>query len=340
MSLLAVIILLRFALSAIFAVAGWAKLMDPRGTREAVINFGAPATSADSFSLLLPWVEIAIALGLLLPITAGWSAILALILLTFFAITIGVNLYRGRKPECHCFGQLYSRPLGWPTLARNLVFALGAALIVWRGHSEIGADVSLERVAGRNAAYVPAAFVLTMTALALWKRRHNESLTWIDRLTKNLTVSANPSAQTERSQGLPLSSVAPAFDLVSYHGGRRSLAQLLGHRKALMLVFTNPTCGPCVIIFREIAEWQQTHSEPITIAVISQGTIKDNFVNVARNGLENIFLQQDREVAELYQAHATPTAVLIQADGRIGSGLAAGADEIRKLLHETIADSG
>ena len=106
-----------------------------------------------------------------------------------------------------------------------------------------------------------------------------------------------------------------------------------------MLIFANPTCGPCVVLFEEVKEWQESHCEQLTIALISFGTIKENFVNVARNGLGQVLLQQEREVAEKYGANVTPTAVVVNTSGRIASPLAAGADEIRKLLTTTLDDS-
>jgi thiol-disulfide isomerase/thioredoxin len=120
--------------------------------------------------------------------------------------------------------------------------------------------------------------------------------------------------------------------LTAYAGGTRSLTQLLDHGKPVLLIFTNPTCGPCVVLFAEIKEWQQSHSDRLTIALISFGTIKENFVNVARNGLGQVLLQQQREVAEKYGADVTPTAVVVNSRGRIASPVAAGADEIRALL--------
>ena len=44
------------------------------------------------------------------------------------------NLARGRKPECHCFGQIHSAPVGWKTLARNGVLAAVAGFILWAGY--------------------------------------------------------------------------------------------------------------------------------------------------------------------------------------------------------------
>jgi protein-disulfide isomerase len=139
--------------------------------------------------------------------------------------------------------------------------------------------------------------------------------------------------------GLPLDSAAPPFELAAYAGGTTSLAQLLEPGKPVLLIFTNPTCGPCVVLFAEVKKWQESHSEQLTIALISFGTIKENFVNVARNGLGQVLLQKQREVAEKYNANVTPTAVIVSASGKIASPLAAGADEIRKLLENVVGNA-
>src|SRR6267142_5491279 len=139
--MLLIIVLLRISLSAIFAVAGVTKLLDRRGTRDALKNFGSPESLAPALSIVLPLVELAIAAGLLFAGTAGASALAALLLLGLFVVAISVNLAQGRTHDCHCFGQLYSRPLSWPTLARNLIFALGAGIVLWQARTQPGSSV-------------------------------------------------------------------------------------------------------------------------------------------------------------------------------------------------------
>lgn len=335
------LILVRLTLGAVFGVAGVAKALDQPGTREAVTNFGAPASMARPLSFVLPLCEIGVAVGLIFPVPAWFSALAALALLALFIVAISINLYRGQAADCHCFGQLYSRPLGWPTLARNFVFAIFAGFIVWRGPGEVGVGsfwFAQQLGAGRTSAIVIelvlAALVATVVILAYLKSRNQDSLIWIDRWLSKLGL--NAAAKPKATPGLPLNSPAPEFNVNGYAGEGTSLDHLLTSGKPLMLIFVSPKCGPCIIILEEIAQWQQAHGEQTTIVVISTGSIKDNFVNVARNSLGNFFLQQEREVAELYHAHATPTAVLVTPEGKIGSDLAPGADEIRKLLQRLI----
>lgn len=318
-------VLLRLALSGVFGVAGVTKLIDPPGTRDAVKNFGAPEPLAPALAIALPIVELAIAIGLLFTNTTRVSAIAALAVLALFVVAIGANLARGRTHDCHCFGQLYSRPLGWPTLARNLIFALAALFVLWQAYVEPGSSI-LSTLAQLNS----SGWLLLLSAIAVVVG----ILVYLQRRQKHLLLEA-PAAP----RGLPLDSVAPPFELTAYAGGTVSLTQLLAAGKPLLLIFTNPTCGPCVVLFAEVKEWQQSHSDQLTIALISFGTIKENFVNVARNRLGQVLLQQEREVAEQYGATVTPTAVVVNTSGRIASPIAAGADEIRKLLTTVLGNS-
>jgi hypothetical protein len=56
----------------------------------------------------------------LLPVaTAWWGAVAALALLALFLAAIAFSFARGRRPDCHCFGQLHSAPIGSRTVIRN-----------------------------------------------------------------------------------------------------------------------------------------------------------------------------------------------------------------------------
>ena len=122
----------RLLLSAVFLVAGGAKLADPAGARQALIGFGVPQRPTPTFEVALPLAELAVALALIPVASALLGAVGALALLLFFVFAIGANLALGRTPDCHCFGQLHSAPAGWSTLARNAVLALIATFLVFQ----------------------------------------------------------------------------------------------------------------------------------------------------------------------------------------------------------------
>src|SRR3954451_5983306 len=124
----------RLLLAGVFATAGVAKLADLAGSRGATTDVGVPPSLASPLALLLPLCELAVAAALLPTPTAWWGALGALALLSVFLVGIGINIARGRKPECHCFGQLHSVPAGWKTFARNAVLAVVAGFVLWEGY--------------------------------------------------------------------------------------------------------------------------------------------------------------------------------------------------------------
>src|ERR687896_1780229 len=131
----AALLIARLVLGAVFTLAGVAKLSDIKGSRQAIIDFGVPSAIAAPLGLVLPVAELSVGATLLPASTAWWGALGALTLLSVFVVGITYNLARGRKPECHCFGQLHSAPAGWKTLARNGVLATLAGILVWQGWS-------------------------------------------------------------------------------------------------------------------------------------------------------------------------------------------------------------
>ena len=132
------LLIARLLLALIFLVAGLAKLADRAGSRHGLIEFGVPAALAAPLGVLLPLAELAVAIALIPLATAWWGAAGALALLLVFVAGIGVNLARGRKPDCHCFGQLHSAPAGWSTLARNGALAALAGFVLWAGYDGVG----------------------------------------------------------------------------------------------------------------------------------------------------------------------------------------------------------
>lgn len=123
----------RLVLVVVFAVAAVGKLMDRPGTHGALVAFGVPEALAGPGALALPLAELAVSAFCLVGPVAVWGAMGALVLLAFFSTGIAASLMRGRRPDCHCFGQLHSAPAGPSTLARNAAFIVLAGVVLWRG---------------------------------------------------------------------------------------------------------------------------------------------------------------------------------------------------------------
>src|SRR6188768_2692629 len=121
------LLLARLVLSGVFVLSAVTKLADTAGSRRAMVGFGVPERFAAAAGVTLPLAELAIAVLLIPTATAWWGALGALLLLLGFIAGIAYNLRQGRTPDCHCFGQLHSAPIGPPTLVRDGLLAAVAA---------------------------------------------------------------------------------------------------------------------------------------------------------------------------------------------------------------------
>jgi uncharacterized membrane protein YphA (DoxX/SURF4 family) len=143
-------LLIRIVLAAVFIASGVMKTADWPGARRAAAELGVPPSMARPVTAVLVGAELVISLCLLDPVTApagGWGAFVVLAGLTG---VVAVNLARGRRPACHCFGRFSTGAIGWHTVGRNLLLAMGAVAV---------------GLAGQDAQILAAS---GLCALALW----------------------------------------------------------------------------------------------------------------------------------------------------------------------------
>jgi peroxiredoxin len=357
----------RLLLAAIFLLAGATKLVDPAGSRKALRDFGLPSALARPMVLLLPLIEILVAVALIPNETAWIGACGALGLLALFVIGVTVAMVRGRKPDCHCFGQLHSEPVGWQTLVRNVVLTAVAGLVVAGGRHYTGQEPwawvagleGIEFKVAMIAACVAAFAFLWAVGRARPKRVPAEPDIEAVEVEeeeeapqKRVTVAAprpqpavvpvTPASDAVTQApgpldiGLPIGTPAPDFELPGITGQKRSLKSLLAGGKDLVLIFTSPWCKSCEVVAGNLTRWKYEMSGLPNIVLVSRGAAKDNLNKLKGFDASSILLQEKSEVAAAYDCSATPTAVLIGADGLIASQLVSGGLAIRELLASSI----
>jgi thiol-disulfide isomerase/thioredoxin len=106
----------------------------------------------------------------------------------------------------------------------------------------------------------------------------------------------------------------------------------LASQLPLLLVFTSRGCGPCKAFLPEIAEWQRTHGERVTIAVASDGNADTARDEAHEFALAHVLIDQDLRIHRAFQANGTPSAVLLWPDATVGSYVAAGREATADLL--------
>ena len=123
---------LRLVLAGLLGFAGAAKLRDPAAFAADIENFHllSPGLSA-LLAVYLPWLELLLAAGLLLPRWKAAAALLATAVFAVFTLAAASAWARGLDIDCGCFGHAGAvEPLRWVML-RDAVL-LAAAFRVWR----------------------------------------------------------------------------------------------------------------------------------------------------------------------------------------------------------------
>jgi len=351
------LLLARLVLAAVFLVSGIAKLLDLAGSQSAMRSFGVPESSSKIAGIALPVVEILIAVLLLPVASAKWGALAALALLVAFIAGISYNLSRGRKFDCHCFGQLTSSEIGPSTLIRNVVLGVIALFIVVPGFATNNVGTSIGDAFGSLDVFqwvtliVGIAMLVALGAMA-WLLVHllgqnGRLLVRLDKIESALEDAEidldfddddedEEDDEEEEEEGLPYGSPAPAFTLSGLYGETLTLDSFRAQEKPVLLIFSDPTCGPCNAMMSDVGKWQQEHADKLTTVVVSRGSLDENRNKKKQNNLTNVVMQKDNEVADAYLTYGTPTAVLVTPDGKIGSGAAGGSGEIRKLVKQAV----
>jgi methylamine dehydrogenase accessory protein MauD len=329
---------IRLLLSSILAISGIAKLLDPVGSLAALTGFRVPLWLAKPSSRLLPLTELLISIAILRSVWAIGATWGALGLFLLFSVAITTALARGERPDCHCFGQLHSEPVGLSTLARNLVLAALCGTVIWLGPGASALSWMNRLNPAETAVFAVLLFAVAVLVFLAWLmfqmlRQNGRILNRLDVLEAGGKKAPEPPPPPA---GLPVGTTAPSFALESLGGESVSLADLLEVARPLLLVFGDPNCAPCAALLPEIARWDIGANKSFSLVLVSRGTVEANQKYLAKHKIAQVLLQKDREVAEAYKAEATPTAVLILADGTIGSAVATGAEDIRKLMTQAL----
>lgn len=295
----------RTVLAAVFAVAGVAKLADRKGTRALALDVGVPTALAGPLEWLLPLAELVCAVMLIPAATATAGALATLAMLVVFIAGITVSLARGRRPDCHCFGQMHSKPVGWNTVARNGVLSALAVFVILQGDAggQPGFADTGRALLGSNDArgvvawpWVVLLGIVGLVAAAALAMTY-QLLKQNGRLALRLeALEARFGVDVPQEPGLAVATTAPAVP-------GEDLSQGL-----VLLFFKTQGCGPCEAMLPEVAAWRRDHQDRLRIVIID-----------------------DKAVADAYLVTATPGAVLID-HGTVASPLAQGREAIRALV--------
>jgi len=190
-----------------------------------------------------------------------------------------------------------------------------------------------------------AGFLVALVAGSAWlranlARQHGRFLVRVEALEAKLGSAAGgypaKGAIRRPEAGLPIGSPALAFNLPGLHGETVPLNALRVAGRRVLLLFTDPDCGPCDALLPVIGALQRDHSSKVLTSVIGRGSTEVNLVKSTEHGLYNVLIDEDGSVGRAYQVTEIPTAVIVNPDGTIGSLLAEGAEAVREMANQII----
>ena len=330
------LLIFRLVLFGVFALASISKLLDRAGSKKAVRDFGVPEDLVRPVAAALPIMEAVIALGLLY-VTSSWlAAIGAFLLLLAFSIGMIAQMAAGKAPDCHCFGQVHSEPVGPTALIRNIVLALLAGVLIWSGSSFQGPPIGAtdaEIVQATVLFFLAVLGIVLLGYLIKVIKRQDElvrRLGMVEAFDESVFDTQERNEAGDPSDGLPIGAPLPDFAIPELNGRIMRVDDLLMTHKPSLFLFVGPTCVPCEGLLAEFDEWEEALGDRVNIVYVSSGDVESNKKKFGKHG-RLVLVEKERTFAPSVRAKWTPSAIFVDANGNIASHLAAGDVAVRRL---------
>jgi len=332
-----VLLIIRLVLFGILAVAGIGKLLDREGSEKAVKAFGTPEPFVKTFAFLLPIAELIFAYCVLFVSYSWLGAAGALLLLVTFIGGMLVQMIKGEAPDCHCFGQIHSEPVGPKSLVRNIVIAVLPIVLLVSGRANQGYALGTSDAAIASNVVLASVVVAVIIGAAYMSRLLRENvllkrqLDLIEMLETGGTLIERDEAG-DPTDSLPIGAPFPDFTLPDTSGKFVTFDHLIADPIPKLFLFVGPDCRPCKAMLEEFAEWKREFEGRVRLVFVSKGTAGENTERFGDELSTGMLLQKKMEFASLLHIKWTPSAIFVRADGNIASHPAVGDTAIRDLV--------
>lgn len=136
-------------------------------------------------------------------------------------------------------------------------------------------------------------------------------------------------------EGLPASTPAPPFSLPHLDNHTISLDDYRG--KDLLLVFSDPDCGPCNALAPRLARFARRHRADLSVVLVGRGDPEANRRKAEEHRIDfPVVLQRKWELSRQYGIFATPVAFWIGPDGSTVCNVAKGPEPILALAEAAV----
>jgi len=137
----------------------------------------------------------------------------------------------------------------------------------------------------------------------------------------------NGQGQAAHQASIAIGRIIPPLFLPDLEGKTIELAKIRG--SSTLVLFWSPSCGFCQRMLPELKKWERQRPDGSPdLLVVSSGSVEDNR---AMGLTSRVMLDPEGSSMRSFGAPGTPAAVLVDAEGRIASSLAVGAEAVMAL---------
>ncbi|PRY63639.1 methylamine utilization protein MauE [Knoellia remsis] len=324
-------VLAPLVLVAVLLLSAAAKVGKGASLQSVIANLRLPARILPArLARAIPAIELALALGLLLP---WWplvlvAAVATLGLMVVYWLLIARGLTITPRPSCGCFGQAGDHRIRPRTLLRNTLLVAAAVATVALAQSGRTVWSVLAGAAPGDVLWLALA---TLTALVTWIVAGGQGIA-LPRRTARQQQEPMDAPDGSDVDGAELDYVRTPFPsavLFDPASGPATLAELARER-AQLLVFVNCYCASTRDAMAAQPGWQQ-RLEALDVRLVFSVPIKEEFVGDPPSGT---LLDHAALAWQAFDLTASPSAVLLGADQLLAGGPVAGEDEVRSFIGE------
>jgi hypothetical protein len=312
-------------LAVVFLVSAWGKLRAPEASSQAFSTMRVPAPLSTPFVVrALPWVEVALALALV--ITSGALGVVAAagavaLVAAYLWLVVRARGFE-EDVDCACFGSLGASRVTRLTVVRN-VWLLILSLVTFVLAVADGSVVS--RVTdGRSPWWWLIAAAAAAATVVLIAGLPGTGAERADATSGELAV----------DEGDYVRMRTPALPIMLGDGSHANLRQL-SQERAQLLLYVSEGCGSCQDVIAAVPNWREDLALLDIRFIVRQGPEASSLTSPSEprslHDTEGLLNQS-------FDMRATPSAILLGADGLVAGGPVIGRDPVMEFVDDIAAE--
>ncbi|WP_330476611.1 MauE/DoxX family redox-associated membrane protein [Terrabacter sp. C0L_2] len=317
------LVLAPVVLAVVLVVSAVGKLRAPSASAEAFRDLRVPAALSGSLVVqALPWVEIALALGLValggLPGAA--AAVATLVLFAAYLVLVVRALGFDEDVECACFGEFAPGRISRRTVVRNAWLVALAAVGVAAQSPSV-----LTRIAD---GLLPWWWLAGAVAAAI--------TTWLVVGGSSAAVpTVEPTAYADE-EGDYVRYRTPALPIMLGDGSTSTLRALSAERPQLLL-YVSDWCSSCHDVVEAVPRWRELLG-PVDVRLVLADAPSETALTSADE--PQSLHDTERLLNESFGMRRTPSAILLGADGLLAGGPVVGHDDVLEFVEAIAVELG